>query len=113
MVLAENSSKRIDPSLKNKFVLLLKVSYFMESFPIPSLNHTIITLILKNDLPENPNHLWPNNLINTIYKTISKVIVQRLSPILQREIIPLQNAFTQDHSINDNILLVQEIFNIF
>lgn len=37
----------------------------------------------------------------------------RLRPILQREIHPLQTAFTQEGSIHDNILIAQEVLNTF
>lgn len=44
---------------------------------------------------------------------ISKIWVNKLRPILQREISPLENAFTQHRSIHDNILIAQEILNTF
>lgn len=48
-----------------------------------------------------------------MYKIISKIIVGRLSPILQRIISHFQNAFTPDRSIHDNILIPKEILNTF
>lgn len=55
----------------------------------------------------------PISLINTIYKAISKSLVNRLQPIFQREASSLQNAFTQDRSIHDNLLIGQEALNTF
>ena len=40
------------------------------------------------------NHFNLSSLINTTYKAISIILLNMLHPILQREIIPLQNALT-------------------
>lgn len=80
----------------------------------PSLNHTMIAPIPKQSSPETPNHFRPISLINSIYKAISKLMVQRLCPILKNaHQPPLQNASTPDRSIHDNILIVQEILTSF
>lgn len=100
------------PIIENDVCLAIQ-SFFHHDKLLLSLTHTLITLILKIDHPETPNHFRPISLINTIYKAISKLLVHRLSPILKREISPLQNAFTEDRSIHDNILIVQEILNVF
>ena len=88
-------------------------SFFHHGKLPPSLNHTLITLIPKKEAPESPDHFRPISLINTIYKAISKILVTRLRPILQREISPLQNAFTRDRSIHDNLLIAKEALNTF
>ena len=88
-------------------------SFFSHGHLPPFLNHTLIALIPKNDNPENPNHFRPISLCNTIYKAISKLLVTRLSPFLKKHISPFQNAFTPGRSIHDNLLLVQEILNVF
>lgn len=87
--------------------------FFHQGKLLPSLNHTLITLFPKRDAPESPKHSRPISLINTMYKSISKLIVNRLRHILQREISPLQNAFTKDRSIHENILIAQEAINTF
>lgn len=51
--------------------------------------------------------------MNTVDKAISKLLVQRLCPILNQNRSPLQNAFTPERSSHDNIFIVQEIMNIF
>ncbi|KAL0439659.1 UNVERIFIED_CONTAM: hypothetical protein Slati_2448900 [Sesamum latifolium] len=43
-------------------------------------------------------------------QVITKIIVQRLSLVLDRLISPSQNAFVPGRSIGDNILLTQELF---
>lgn len=101
------------PIIENDVVIAIQSFFHHRKLP-PSLNHTLIALIPKRPLPETPDHYRPIGLINnTIYKGISKILVNRLRPILQREISPFQNAFTQDRSIHDNLLIAQEALNTF
>lgn len=92
----------------------LTIKSFLHHGRLPlSLNHTIIALTPKIPTPETPNHFRPINLVNSLYKVISKLLVSTLTPILETNISPLQNALTPDQSIHDNILIVQEILNNF
>ena len=77
------------------------------------INHTFITLIPKCVNPTNTNHYRPISLCSTIYKTISKILTNKLKPILQKLIHPLQGAFFADRAIQDNILIAHEIFHSF
>lgn len=87
--------------------------FFHHEKLMPFLNHTILALLPKIQNPDNPNHFRPISLINTVDKSISKLLVQRLCPILNQNRSPLQNAFTPERSSHDNIFIVQEIMNIF
>ncbi|KAL0362058.1 UNVERIFIED_CONTAM: hypothetical protein Scaly_1161000 [Sesamum calycinum] len=44
-------------------------------------------------------------------QAITKIIVQLLSPILERLISPSQNAFIPGRSISDNVLMAQKLFS--
>ncbi|KAL0455067.1 UNVERIFIED_CONTAM: hypothetical protein Slati_0845900 [Sesamum latifolium] len=44
-------------------------------------------------------------------QAITKIIVQRLNPILERLISPSQNAFIPGRSTSDNVPLAQELFS--
>lgn len=96
----------------NDICIAIKSFFDHSSLPL-SINHTLITLIPKIDNPENPSHFRPISLVNTLYKAISKILVYRLRPILKNIISPLQNAFTPERSIHDNILIIQEVLNSF
>lgn len=78
---------------------------------LSSFNKTIITLIPKVDKPSNLTDLRPISLCNVIYKIISKVLANRLKPILQKLIALNQSAFLQGRLISDNILLAGDLMN--
>ena len=51
----------------------------------------------------------PISLCNTVYKVITKIIVARLRPFLEKLISPLQAAFVPGRKGIDNAIIVQEI----
>ncbi|KAL2224771.1 UNVERIFIED_CONTAM: hypothetical protein Sindi_3055400 [Sesamum indicum] len=51
----------------------------------------------------------PISCCNVLYKIIAKLLVQRLSVVLDKTISPCQGAFIPGRSIGDNILLAQEL----
>ena len=52
--------------------------FFVNGKLLKQINHTFITLIPKRDNPFETSHYRPISLCNTVYKTISKIIVNRL-----------------------------------
>jgi hypothetical protein len=63
--------------------------------------------------PSSVNHFRPISLCNTIYKTISKLIVSRIRPILDKLISPAQSAFILNRWIAENQLIVHELLHSF
>ena len=59
------------------------------------------------------NHFRPISLCNTVYKTIAKLLVSRLRPLLANLISPCQSTFIPDRWIAENQLIVQEILHSF
>lgn len=55
----------------------------------------------------------PISLCNTIYKIITKIIVNRIKPFLDTLIHPTQTSFQQHKRASDNAIIVQEIINKF
>ena len=76
------------------------------------INHTFITLIPKISFPHQVSHFRPIGLCNVIYKVISKILVNRLKPIMDSLIFPFQNAFIKGRNISKNILIAHEIMDI-
>ena len=71
---------------------------------LKSVNHMFITLISKVKNPKRVTEFRPISLCNVIYKIISKVIANRLKPLLNYIISETQGTFTADRLITDNIL---------
>ena len=59
------------------------------------------------------SHFRPISHCNVIYKVISKILVNRLKPIMDNLISPFLNAFIKGRSIFDSILIAHEIMDIF
>ncbi|KAL5546619.1 hypothetical protein UlMin_006306 [Ulmus minor] len=58
--------------------------------------------------PTRVNHYRPISVCNVAYRVITKIIANRLKPLLNKLICPTQNAFVPGRSIHDNSVLVQE-----
>ncbi|XP_021807878.1 uncharacterized protein LOC110751684 [Prunus avium] len=83
------------------------------NIPLQDVNHTNIALIPKVDSLETVNHYRPISLCNVSYKVITKILVNRLKPILSNCISKNQGAFAPGRSIFDNILIAHELFHDF
>lgn len=76
-----------------------------------NLNQTHIALIPKIKGPETIGNFRPINLCNTVYKIITKIIVNRLRPHLDKLVSPLQSAFVLGRKGVDNAIIAQEIIH--
>nr|GEU33545.1 hypothetical protein [Tanacetum cinerariifolium] len=75
------------------------------------LNHTIIALILKVKYPARVSDYLPISCCNVLFKSISKIIANRIKESLKVLVNPNQSAFVPRRSISDNILLAQELMH--
>ena len=80
---------------------------------LQQIKHTFIALVPKTENPSETQHFRPIILCSTVYKTISKIIVNRLRPLLDKLVSPVHSAFILGRSIHDNILLMHEIMHKF
>ena len=68
-------------------------SFFRDRNLLPCINHTFITLISKKQGACNFNHFRPISLCNFFYKIISKILANRMRPLLAKIIDSAQAAF--------------------
>ena len=87
--------------------------FFIHGKLLRQINHTFIALIPKKENPSKTQHFRPINLCTIVYKTISKIFVNRLRTLLDKLVFPVQCAFIPGRSIHDNILRTHEIMHKF
>eukprot|EP00253_Pinus_taeda_P013020 PITA_13020 len=78
---------------------------------LPSLNSTFIALVPKSEEANTPEKFWPIALCNVIYKLISKVVANRLKPLLPLLILPEQTGYVEGRQIMDGIILSNEVIH--
>uniref|UniRef100_A0A803QCI3 Reverse transcriptase domain-containing protein n=1 Tax=Cannabis sativa TaxID=3483 RepID=A0A803QCI3_CANSA len=87
--------------------------FSMNNHKAPGLDGMNIVLIPKGQNPKRPNNFRPISLCNVMYKVISKIVANRIKPILPSLICPTQAAFILGKNIQDNNVIVQEIIHSF
>ncbi|KAL2237583.1 UNVERIFIED_CONTAM: hypothetical protein Sindi_0950000 [Sesamum indicum] len=86
------------------------LDFFHTGRILKQINTTLLALIPKVHSPMNVGDFRPISCCNVLYKIIAKLLVQRLSVILDKLISPCQAAFVPGRSIGDNIMLAQKLF---
>ncbi|KAF7809507.1 putative beta-D-xylosidase 6 [Senna tora] len=70
---------------------------------------TLITLIPKIENASKPSHFRPIGLCTTQYKILSKLIANRIKPLLPAIISPVQGAFMKGKHTSDLFITAHEI----
>jgi exonuclease III len=76
---------------------------------LTALNATFITLIPKEERVTHPKQFRPISLCNVIYKIVTKVIANRLKPILPFIISNEQSGYVEGRQIMDSVILANEV----
>ncbi|XP_061342609.1 uncharacterized protein LOC133288807 [Gastrolobium bilobum] len=83
--------------------------YFEKPEDITRINDTLLIIVPKVDKPERVEQLRPIALCNVLYKIITKTIVNRLKPFMNKLISPFQTSFVPGRVIHDNVIVAQEM----
>ena len=94
----------------NSMIDMIKKVFVERKVP-EFLNRTHIAFIPKIQGLETLGNYRLISLCNTIYKVVTKIIVARLRPHLEKIISPLQTAFVPGRKGIDNAIIVQEIIH--
>ena len=86
-------------------VWLLIRNAFRTSIFDTRLLETLIVLIPKVEVPDRFTHFRPISLCNVTYKLITKVLVNRLRPYLEKIISPFQSSFLPGRGTTDNVII--------
>ena len=73
--------------------VLATQNFFRDGWLLRNLNQTFISLIPKKPGACNFNQFHPIGLCNVCYKVISKILVKRMRPLLNKIVDPAQVAF--------------------
>ncbi|KAL2252986.1 UNVERIFIED_CONTAM: hypothetical protein Sindi_0093300 [Sesamum indicum] len=87
------------------------LDFFSTGKLLKQINSTILALIPKVHTPMSVNDFRPISCCNVLYKIIAKLLVQKISVLLDKIVSPCQTAFIPGRSIGDNIMLAQELFS--
>lgn len=63
------------------------------------------------DEVSNIRDFRPISLCNVSYKIVTKILGQRLRPVMSQLVNPCQNSFIPNRQSRDNIVIAQEIFH--
>ena len=90
------------------------ISRFIQTIFITSripedLTRVKLVLIPKTPNPETVSHLCPISLCNTLYKLLTKLLVNRLKPFLPYMIHLAQSSFVPGRRATNSYIITQEI----
>nr|GEV03542.1 RNA-directed DNA polymerase, eukaryota, reverse transcriptase zinc-binding domain protein [Tanacetum cinerariifolium] len=83
--------------------------FFISGKLLGEINATLISLIPKVQTPSRVTDFRPIACCNVLYKCISKIITNRIKPVLGYLVSSNQSAFILGRHIQDNILFTQEL----
>ena len=76
-----------------------------------AINATFLALIPKKKCKTSFDDFRPISLCNTLYKIKSKIIVERLTGVLSKNITLEQSGFLKGRSIHDAVAITQEVIH--
>lgn len=86
-------------SLVKTDIIALFTDLFNGTLEFGRLNHALAVLIAKCDGADNVRDYRPISLLNCIFKTITKVLANKLRGLMDSLVLNSQSAFIKDGSI--------------
>ncbi|KAL6204735.1 hypothetical protein ACLB2K_022002 [Fragaria x ananassa] len=93
-------------------VVTVVQSFFQTGYILPNLNCSHVALIPKVPEADTISQFRSIAMANFIFKIITRILADRLSPIASRIILPNQFDFLKGRQISDCILLTSECVNL-
>lgn len=100
------------PTVKSTIIKDVQLAFHTKKVP-PLWNDSLICLIPKCNQPQEMKNFRPISLCSSMYKIISKILVQRLKNLLPDLISFNQGAFVQGRKAIDNVVIAQELIASF
>lgn len=85
------------------------MEFFRNGKMLKQFNATFVSLIPKVEKPFAIKELRPISCCNAVMKVISKILVQRIRPVLDRIVSVNQSAFVPGRNIAHNVVVAQEL----
>jgi hypothetical protein len=96
-------------SVVGEDVVVVIMGFFASDLLLKEVNATILTLIPKKVNPSTMGDFRPIACCNVLYKCITKIISNRILPLLSDLVSLNQSVFIPLRNISKNVLLAQEI----
>jgi len=89
------------------------LQFFTDGWLLPNFNSNTIVLIPKVENVDTVNHYRPIALANFKFKIITKILADRLAPIMSTIVSEEQRGFIRGRNIRDCICTISEAINLF
>ena len=104
--------KTCSPIIKSDLITAIVFLQQGDARKLELLNSAYLTLIPKKVEALEARDFHPISLIHRFAKLVTKLMANRLAPLLDRLVATNQSAFTRGRCIHDNFMLVQQTIKV-